>query len=92
MNYYMINTPLGLVLMQAKDAIDAFIEYVAADQPLENLFLNREDLEKRGFTVATPTKLANVFELSTERKHCKECGSDDDYAADGSCLNCEVAL
>lgn len=66
MSTYMINTPLGFALVEATDAIEAFINYVTEHQPLEDLFLDREDLERKGWKTAQATTIANVFKLSKE--------------------------
>ena len=63
MNKYIINTQLGFVLVEAETAKKALINYWTEEITLDNLFLDREDLEKKGYKNLTSTNQDKIYKI-----------------------------
>lgn len=63
MNTFLINTVLGMVIIMADTPEKAWLKYTLEETMLGDMFLDREDLLKRGYTKLELTPEKNVFEL-----------------------------
>lgn len=63
MHKYVINTGLGLFIVRAETPAQAFVEYSTSDVPLQDSFLDREDLWNRGYTALYTTEIRNVYKI-----------------------------
>lgn len=65
MNTYLINTLLGKMIVMGNSPAEAFVKYTTSSDsiPLGDMFVEREELLKRGYRTLERTDLENVYEL-----------------------------
>lgn len=68
MNTYLVNTSLGFMLVKSDTPTNAYIKYLTERTPLEDMFLDRNDLLARNYTTLETTKFENVYKLIYKNK------------------------
>lgn len=63
MNNYLINTTLGLFIVMAEDAKQAYFKHITEDSYLGDSFITREELIQRGYKKLEKTSVENVYQL-----------------------------
>lgn len=64
MNTYLINTTLGLFVVMAEEAKQAYFKHITEDSYLGDSFITREELLNRGYVKLEKTNIQNVYQLT----------------------------
>lgn len=63
MNPYLVSTHFGGAIVQSETPLGAYIKYITEEIPLGDMFIEREDLIKRGYSKVEHTAYDKVYLL-----------------------------